>query len=295
MRIANVVRLLSARTMKNYRTEIITTLLISSIIIGVVAFFLSDMNKIRKEKPMELYELILPEAKFVLFVNRPVQFLKMLEQQAVLKSYFESLIPIPYFSLLSCMKRSSVLFAYYPRGIVMYYQSTDEKNEIASFFQEEYAVLVTQNGIDFSFYPQEGDRYLGKYSYKGIGVISYSRLLLETIAENHRVRQATCSSELTQLKKKLDKEVLLNALFQPDSTDRWQAIDLFLHEGQVCCLYNQPLSEVADSLLISTADSLALRIEKAVPGIQIQPGFSRDESRVYYTFCTDLMSLSPAK
>lgn len=278
--------------MKYYRTEIVIALLISFVIIGAVVFFLSDMNTKRKEKPIELFELILPEADLVLSVNKPAQFLNMLECQPVLKSYFKTLIPEPYFSLLSNMKRFPVLFAYYPRGIVMCYQSAHQGNEAASFFWKEYAVSMKQNGIDFSFYPKEGGRYLGSYFFKGIGVISYSRLLLETIADNHRVQQIVCPPELVLLKKNLDKEALLNALFCPDSVVGWQAIDLFLHEEQVCCLYNQPLPEIADSMLTVTSDSLALEIEKIIPGIQIQPGFSRDETGVYYTFCADLVQTS---
>lgn len=276
--------------MRAYRTEIIGALVISLIIIGAVVFFLSHLNEKQAEGRMDLYDLILPEAEQILSINKPTQFLKVLERQPQLNTYFKSFIAEDYINLLTYARHSPVLLVFYPQGVVMYYHLYNEQDEIAACFQTETSVSVREKDILFEFYPKASNLYLGKYLYKGIGVVSYSRKLLETVAGHHRSGSATFPSSLKGLKERVDNEALLNALFQSDAVSGWEAVDLFLHEEQVCCLYNQTFADTSDSLVAVTADSLTVLIEELIPGIKVQSGLSKDDSTVYYTFCTSLSS-----
>lgn len=278
--------------MKNYRGEIITTLFISLVIIGAIAFFYSNLNKKQTEEQIDIYDLILPEAEYVLSINKPFLFSTVLERQPQLNTYFKSLIPEDYFSLLTHVKHSSVLLAYYPQGVVMYYQLHNESDELSACFEDEISVAFKKDKVRFDFYPKAENRYLGKYLYEGVCVVSGNRKLLETVAEYHQSERTVCPSLLKKLRKKMDNGALLNALFQPDPISGWQTVDLFLHEEQVCCLYNQSFTKSVDTLLMATADSLVVLIEQIIPGIEVQSGLSRGDSVVYYTFCTPLPSAS---
>lgn len=286
--------------MKAYRTEIISALLISLVIIGAVVFFFSRFKEKQREQ-MDLYDLILPEVKQVLSINKPFLFSEALKHQPELNTYFQTFIPEDYWDLFAHVKRTPVLLVYYPQGVVMHYHLQHERDEVSSCFQGLNFVPVKKRDIHLAFYPKTSSRYLGKYRHEGIGVISSSRKLLETIADNHQNKKETCLPSLKQLREKVDKGALLNALFQPDSTSGWQSVDLFLHEEQICCLYNQTRREQTDSLIAVNADSLTILIEKTIPGLKVQSGLSKDNTTVYYTFCTtstpasDISSFSERK
>ncbi|GEM_PF-6767870 len=274
--------------MKVFRTEIVGALVVSSVIIGAVVFFLSYFNEKQTEGRIDLYDLVLPGAEQILSVNKPFQFLGVLERQPGLSACFKSLIPEDYIHLLACAKHSPVLLAYYPQGVALYYHLHNGRDEISDNFKKEPFVSVKNEGIDFKFYPKASGLYLGNYQYKGVGVVSHSRKLLEIIADNHRSKRKINFLSLKELEEEPDREALLNVLFQSDSVSGWQTVDLFLHEEQVCCLYNRTFTEISDSLVATTGDSLKVFIEELIPGMKVQAGLSRSDSTVYYTFCTSL-------
>lgn len=274
--------------MRAYRNEIAGALIISLAIIGTIVFFLLHLKEKKAEGSLDLYSLILPDVDYVLSINKPIQFSKVLEHHPQLKNYFKTLIPEEYFNLLSQVKHSSILLACYPQGVVIYYHLYNEQDEVFACFPKESFVAVKNEAIHFEFYPKAPNQYLGKYIYEGVGVASSSRKLLELVAECHRKKNNTSIFFQKGLKDKIDNEAILNAIFQYDFEPGWQTVDLFLHEEQVCCLYNHTFAEITDSIVTSTADNLKLLIEDQIPDIHVQSGISIADSIVYYTFCTPL-------
>lgn len=276
--------------MKAFRTEINIVLLISVLTIGAIVFFLSRMDREQSIERTDLYDLVLPDPQMILSINKTQTFAAMLKRQSQLDAYFKSVIPDEYFELLSHVKNSSALLAYYPQGVLLFYQLSDADGKPEKYFQAKTSFSVKKDGIQFYYLPKAPQQYLGYYHHNGVCVSSNSRKLLENVASTDHSKADQDMQRVKTLRDGLDKNALLNCFLHIDSGLEWQAIDLFMHEEQVCFLLNQPFVQMSDSLISATADSLSLSISRFIPGLEFETGYSQDDSSLFYTFCAPLLS-----
>ena len=209
---AALVRLLSTRTMRTHRTEIITGLLISVLAIGAIVFFLSRMDREQDIERTDLFDLLLPDPEAILSINKPQAFAAMLKRQPELDASFRGVIPDDYVELLNHIKYSPVLLAYYPHGIILFYQLSDTHNEPEKFFKKKNSFSVKKEGILFNYQPKAPQQYLGYYYNKGVCASSYSRKLLEATASVDHGSADQNIQSVKKLRDGLDKNALLNGI-----------------------------------------------------------------------------------
>jgi len=274
--------------MKAYRTEIVIAILCLVAIVGIVIFYLLRMDSDARVDRVDVYDLILPDAQAVLSINRPKEFIAMLKEQPQLNAYFREVLPDESFRLLYDLRYAPVLLVYYSQHVALYYPFHDMPGEKNACFPERYSVSVKKEGVSFEFYPQQSTKYWGCYLYKGVYVASYSRKLLEAIAEVHRHGTGKCPLPIKRIKDRFDKNALFNASFHTAADKEWLPMDVFIHEKQVCSLLNYPVSFDSDSLITEALDSFSRQMEQLIPGLTIQSDYSKGDSVVYYTFCTSL-------
>lgn len=275
--------------MKTYRTEIYTAF-ISVLLIGAVVFFVYRMDRESKEAQIDLYDLVLPEARCLLSVNQPEQFLAMLGRQPELKAWFDGVMAEDFFSLLVDVSPASALLVYYPQTLVACFPLKNTRDRLKRHFSSDPSLTVREQGFTFDFYPRDSNRYFGFYEYRGVCVAGYSRKLLQTIANVHTNNSAEPAPDLKNSKELFDKSALANGLYRADPTEEWQTFDLFMHEEQVCFLLSRSYRQESDSLIRATADSLSIQIKELISDLAVQPGYSKDDAVVYYTFCAPLQA-----
>ncbi|MDD4514562.1 hypothetical protein [Massilibacteroides sp.] len=273
--------------MKILRAEIITLLLVVASIIGAIVFFFSFVGKEQKKEKTDLFDLLLPEPKSVLLINQPAEFISMLKRQPQLYLYFKEILPEDCYTFLACKKNSPVLLAFYAQGIMFYSYSVGGD---AVWLKHSAFTTVKKEGIPLRFYPKTANQYLGFYQYNDVFVGSYSRKLLETTVSLQKRGIKDSPVYLKELRRNIDKDALLNVFFYQEPESDWKALDVFLHESQVCCLLNSPNKQLPDSLLKVAGDSLSTRITALIPELQPQIGISKDDSIIYFTLCVPLFS-----
>lgn len=132
----------------------------------------------------------------ILSVNRPAAFTKYIlsrnsERDAFARGsgYLSSIIQnnrdLPW-----------LLLSFHPQGVVFYAQAGNslagriEKNTLQKSFGSFAPQKQKRNGITFTYYPDAGNRFFGYYQHEGIWVASYSKKLLEEVAQIQRNRQS---------------------------------------------------------------------------------------------------------
>ena len=285
----SVVRLLPKRTMREHGTKTVTGLLFFLLLAGILGYFLYNLEQKQKMEQIDLQKLVSSEVTGQLFINRPAEFISVLNRQPQLNRFFQSIIPDDYFRLLKHIKYSPALLACYPKGIVFYYPIYNTHDRIQTCFKGESSIQVSENNMRFRFYARDSNQYFGYYQYKNIIIASYSLSLLKQITKELKLKKID-QSKTDYLKGETDRNTLIKMSLAQNVDSIWQTMDIFLHEKQVCCLLQKQLAEVPDSLIAKMADSLAQKIQNRIPDLEIHSGFSKDASSVYYTFCTPLLS-----
>jgi hypothetical protein len=157
-----------------------------------------------------------------------------------------------------------------------------------------------RDGITFTYYPDTENRFFGYYQHEGIWVASYSKKLLEEVAQIQRNRQSYLLPDQDRLRKSFDKNAPLNLMVQSDSLDLyvslpdstewgirkgWLGADLFMNENHLCYFGSLPYNSTADSLYTSLGDTLVLRLEQAFPQFKVSNQTARENNRMFYTGC----------
>lgn len=129
---------------------------------------------------------------------------------------------------------------------------------------------------------------------------SYSKKLLEEVAQIQRNRQSYLLPDQDRLRKSFDKNAPLNLMVQSDSLDLyvslsdstewgirkgWLGADLFMNENHLCYFGSLPYNSTADSLYTSLGDTLVLRLEQAFPQFKVSNQTARENNRMFYTGC----------
>ena len=164
-----------------------------------------------------------------------------------------------------------------------------------SFAAEEQTELT----LPVRYYPERGKRFLGCYFYQGIFVASYNRQLLrETIKRQLNLRTAdtevadfpTRKTSSAPLQLFLPSERLFpaDALHDVASGHQWLSLPFFFNEGNLCCFQEWPLpTSLPDSLsathwLAPLRDSLSLRLQPLLPGVQTELEATQEEKSAYF-------------
>ena len=129
---------------------------------------------------------------------------------------------------------------------------------------------------------------------------SYSKKLLEEVAQIQRNRHSSLLPDQDRLRRSFDKNAPLNLMVQADSLDlyvalpdstewrirnRWLGADLFMNENHLCYFGNLPYNATTDSLYAPLGDTLALRLEQAFPQFDVSNQTTWEEGRAFYTGC----------
>ncbi|MCD7976588.1 MAG: hypothetical protein LUG51_05335 [Tannerellaceae bacterium] len=166
-----------------------------------------------------------------------------------------------------------------------------------------YSPEAKKYGIDFYYYPDVENRFLGYYEHEGVWVVSYSRKLLEEVALQQVTGETSLPNEPYMLRKTIDPNSPLNILFKVDPLDlyvnlndstewriqdKWLAADLFFNEGNICSHGGYPYYAALDTMYGAMADTLSQRLRILFPPLQPVFEINKEEDRVYYTGCSPL-------
>lgn len=295
--------------MKADKREIVTFTIAALATLVAVWFFLGKMQKEKKVVQTDLYTLVAPASDAILSVNRPAAFSKYILSRKPEHDAFASRIPEIYLSIIQNNRDlSPLLLSFHPQGVVLYTQAGKnlinriEKNALQKAFGSFAPQKQTKNDIVFTYYPDNGNRFFGYYQYNGIWVASYSKKLLEEVAQIQKSRQNYLLPNQDRLRRTFDANAPLNLMIQsdslnlyvslPDSTEWrirnwWLGADLFMNENHLCYFGSLPYNATADSLYAPLGDTLALRLEQIFPQFHITNQTTRENNRMFYTGCLE--------
>ena len=194
---------------------------------------------------------------------------------------------------------------YYPEGALWMAQLTPQearqlwkrRDACHAFAAEEQTELT----IPVRYYPERGRRFLGCYYQQGIFVASYQRQLVrKSIEQLLRRRTADPVAKQLQARKSpsaplqllLPSERLFPADRLRETATPWLSLPFFFNEGHLCCFQEWPLpTSIPDSLLTThwlepLRDSLSLRLQPLLPGVQIELEATQEEKSAYFAFRT---------
>lgn len=293
--------------MKIHRQEIGIFILSAIATLLAVWFFLESMQKEQKTVQTDLYDLIAPVPHALLAINQPAVFVKTMLTTGNYYDLFVPHIPKAYLSILqNNPSLSFVLFSFHDQGVVFYAKANDREtyriktNTLSPLFSAYTPQQQNKNRIVFTYYPDSNNRFFGYYQYEDVFVASYSKKLLEEIAEQQLHRSNTLSPELDILYHTSNENAPVRLLMpsQPfnlyvqlnDSTewrirDKWLAADIFTSESRICSFIDLPYKAVLDTLYASMADTLSLRLQKRLPLTHISTQISQEGESIYFITC----------
>lgn len=293
--------------MKADKREIVTFVIAALATLVAVWFFLGKMQKEKDTVRTDLYTLVAPASDAILSVNRPAAFTKYILSRDSERDAFASKIPDIYLSIIQNNRNIPwLLLSFHPQGVILYAQAGNnlvgriEKNTLQKAFGSFAPQKQKRDGITFTYYPDTGNRFFGYYQHEGIWVASYSKKLLEEVAQIQRNRQSYLLPDQDRLRKSFDKNASLNLMVQSDSLDLyvslpdstewgirkgWLGADLFMNENHLCYFGSLPYNSTADSLYTSLGDTLVLRLEQAFPQFKVSNQTARENNRMFYTGC----------
>lgn len=275
--------------------------------LAAVWFFFSNMQEKKRAVRIDLYTLVPPVSDATLAVNRPTIFARHILTQPSLYQAFASKIPEIYLSIIRNNQQiPSLLFSFHPQGVILYALADNgQANQIKeNILKKTYPSFApqkqTKSEINFVFYPDTGNLFFGYYHHNGIWVASYSKKLLEEVAQIQLNNQNYLLPNQDQMRKTFDLNAPLNLMIQADSLNlyvtlndsslwrlrnRWLGADLFMNEGHLCYFGNLPYYTDIDSLYAPLGDTLALRLEQLFPQLHITSQVKIDKDKVLYTGC----------
>ncbi|WP_455628214.1 hypothetical protein [Parabacteroides chinchillae] len=296
--------------MKAYQREIIVCIVVVMATILAVWFFFGTMEEEKTAVQTDLYSLIAPEPNALLAVNKPAVLTNVILKHQQLHDIFSSYLPDIYLSILQkTPSMPSTLFSFHSQGIVMYTHADGgfdlliEKEVLKPLLGIYSPQKTVKDGITFTYYPESGRQFFGYYQHQGVFVASYSKKLLESVAQQQIKNKRSITKELDKTQQladihaplnlivpanKLDLYVNFNDSLQWRIHDKWLLADVFTNEGKVCCFGSQPYFASLDTLYNQMADTLSKRIETVFPQLHITPEIYHDDNMVYYTGCSPM-------
>lgn len=296
--------------MKTLKREIVIGIVTALATLSAVGFFFRKMEKEKAVMQTDLYTFIPSSPEAVLSINRPPLFSKTLLKDTAIYTAFASKIPEVFLSIIrNTSQNIPMLFSFHPSGIVLYMpadpdrikkmEETIFKNLFGSFSPQ-----MQKNGeISFIYYPDVENRFFGYYTYKGIWVASYSKKLLEKVAQLQKNAIYPLFSLPLTIRESFDRNAPANLMFKSNllnlyrvtdslvcaegrMPDSWLGADLFASEGNVCVFGSLPFGE-NDSLCFALADTLSRRIEQLFPSLRLTHQVTKEKDKIFYTGCNE--------
>jgi hypothetical protein len=295
--------------MKTYLKEILISLLALLVMSLAIVGYIRSTKIQQLNTLVDIYNVIPPDVNALLAVNRPSVFSRMILEKRALYDVFVSQIPPLFLSFVwESQLLQSLVLSFHPQGVVCYIQAGDKmKNAIEKMLKSRfnaYKPLKTNaDGIAFYYYTDVDGRFLGYFIYNGVWVGSYSKKLLEKVAEQQlNLNAASFPEEMNQLRYSFDTNAPLNVIFPTKDlnlyvsggeapewriTDKWLGADLFLSEENFCCYGSLPYEQGKTMAMYrSMGDVIAARIRNLYPSVRLSFRVDREEEQVYYTGCT---------
>lgn len=301
--------------MKRHLRDTILCIAAAAITVLAVWFYFNAVEQKKTVAQADLYELVAPRPEALLVINRPEIFSKtLLAKEAVYKTLAMHVPEV--FLLIAKMEQapSPLFISLHPQGAVLYARAdSEEARRIATYVLKPYfntyaPQLQRKDGVDFTYYPDTGNRFFGFYEQNGAFVASYSKKLLEETAKQQAESKHIADEAIGNFRKQSDKNAPLNILVSANPLnlyvqlndtatwaiqDQWLAADVFVGEGNLCCYGSLPYRAELDSLYAPMADTLSRRLEKLFPPMLIGHDINHDGKRIYYVGCQN-STLNPS-
>lgn len=285
---------------------------ISFFVIAVLAagvaiwYFYRTFREEKAAEETDIYALLAPDPYALLAINRPTVFTRSFMEQEQLRNIFELEAPDVFFSIMASKARLPFfLFSFHEQGAVLYARASTAQvsrinREILNpLFYAYRSQKIDKYGVQFVYYSDTDNRFMGYYHSRGILVVSYSRTLLEEVARRH-LQKIEVPEDIRNGIAAFDKKSPVNILFRPDSLNlyvtttegktwrigqQWLTADLFRSEGNICAFGFLRYRPECDSLYVHLADTLALRLKERYPLPDVTFEVNREEDFVYFTGC----------
>lgn len=289
--------------MRAEKRDIMAFMALLLAMIVCVRYFYVQMSDERSVTAADPYKLVVPMPTALLAIHRPSVFEKMILPMENIRKAFSDHTPAIFLSLIQQNPDvPSLLIAYYPQGDVLYVPM-DHHTARRVFKQLDASFTFPaqqreESSVPVSYYPDIDQQFLGCYYHEGIFVASYNRKLLVKTVERQQATSVRILPELADLTRKKGKSSTMNLFLQSapldlqvqlnDSVawkmkDQWLAVDLFDHEGSLCCINEQPYEEALENFYPCLCDTITTRIHRLFPHIKATAQVSHDESVAYFT------------
>ena len=169
------------------------------------------MQKEKDTVRTDLYTLVAPASDAILSVNRPAAFTKYISSRDSERDAFASKILDIYLSIIQNNRNILwLLLSFHPQELSFMHKRKQPVGRIEeNTLQKAFGLFAPQkqkrDGITFTYYPDTGNRFFGYYQHEGIWVASYSKKLLEEVAQIQRNRQSYLLPDQDRLRKSFDK------------------------------------------------------------------------------------------
>ncbi|MDR1624633.1 MAG: hypothetical protein LBS04_06650 [Tannerellaceae bacterium] len=293
--------------MKTYLKEILIGLFALLIMSLVIGGYIRSTKIQQSNTRVDIYNVIPPDVNALLAVNRPSVFNSMILEKQALYNVFVSQIPSLFLSFVrESQHLQSLVLSFHSQGVICYVQGGDRmmnaiEKMLKGHFKAYKPVKMNVSGMAFYYYADVNNRFFGYFTYNGVWVGSYSKKLLEKVAEQQLNPDASFPEEMKQLRSSFDTNAPLNIIFPTKGlnlyvleggtpawriTDKWLAADLFLSEENLCCygfLPNEQNKTLA--MYKSMGDTISARIRGVYSSVRLSFRIDREREWVYYTGC----------
>lgn len=286
------------------KREIIGLFLTAFVLLTAVGIVLHKLQEKKQTNETDLYSLMASSPHAVISIHHPARFTNEILASEAARKLFASFIPPVFLSVMPHI-HAPLLLSFHQQGAVLYVQADAasakqlEKTAAQSF--DAFAPQRQQKeGLTFTFYPDTNNRFFGCYYHDHVWVASFSKKLLEEVAQNQMERKTGgLLAEQPFIRRSLDANVPLNILFRTDMLDlhvtrtdstkwtppsQWMGAELFLNENRLHYLsYLAGETAPADSLYAAAlGDTLAWRFTQRFPHMQVVQQSTWNDNQIFY-------------
>lgn len=293
--------------MRSYLKEIIGIGLGIVIALAAIWYVLSGIQEKKAAESVDLLSLVASSPEVMIKVNRPDQFTQTILSHKGVNDIFTEYIP-EVFVLITRMVPAThtLLFSIHPQGVVMYTKADRQlmsriENEVLNPFFKAYQPQIQEKmGIEYHYLADIGNTFLGYYRKDGILVLSYSRRLLEDVAQKHNGKTSDFPQSLRYSMNQYDQKAPVNLSFPSNSLSlnvashdsiRWQpnepwlSADLLTQDGNICLYSYYKDTIITDTLQSTIKDTLTVRLSRLFPKLTIDTQLYIDDEFIHFMGC----------
>jgi len=179
-----------------------------------------------------------------------------------------------------------------------------EKDILIPFFHTSMLQHQEKDHVHYTYFPDKSNRVFGYYQHEGILVASYSKKLLEEVAQKQVRKNVSILPELKDILERQNHNTpmtitipsgLLNTYIQVNDTtewvmDRtWLSADLYTSEGSICFSSSYQDIDLPDSLYTALGDTLSLRFRQWEPSLNTLFQIHQEDGWIHFTGCSPLL------